>query len=179
MGATRAPDRSIGWLGAILAAAAVVCGGCSLPWSSPPVYVPETAGLVVAYDASGQDYDFVLDGGRDFTAPVDGTWIRGPLKEGAVLLAGSQPVPWAYLAGLNGPPDLVTPACYVIHGPATMDATHVYQTVNDPLGDIVIALPKAADWTGLGQEPGSDHLIGGGTCINPQGQAFDRVWGPG
>jgi hypothetical protein len=37
---------------------------------------------------------------------------------------------------------------------------------------VIIALPKTADWTDEGFEAGTDMLVGVGTCINPQGQAF-------
>jgi hypothetical protein len=53
-----------------------------------------------------------------------------------------------------------------------MNATHVFQTVADAPGNVIIALPKAADWTDEGYEEGTDLLVGVGTCVNPQGQAF-------
>ena len=154
---------------------AVACGGCSLlSGSSQAMYVPDTAGLVRQHEVVGQSIRYVLDDGRVLTFPANGNYIGGSQpRDGAILLAGTQPVPWVYWAALRAPdPNLTPPGCYVIFGRATMNATQVFQTVGDARGDVIMVLPKTGDWTDEGYENGTDLLVGVGTCVNPQGKAF-------
>ena len=70
-------------------------------------------------------------------------------------------------------PNLTPEGCYIVFGPATMNATHVFQTVADPRGNVIMVFPKSADWTDEGVENGTDQLVGAsGHCAVPQGGAF-------
>jgi hypothetical protein len=156
---------------------ALTCWGCSLLSASSPAstaYVPSTAGLVNDVESVGPDMRFILEDGRVFTFPANGNYIGGSQPRiGGILLAGTQPVSWAYWADLRAPsPNLTPEGCYIVFGRATMNATHVFQTVSDPRGNVIMVFPKRADWTDVGVEDGTDQLIGVGTCINPQGRAF-------
>jgi hypothetical protein len=156
---------------------AISCSACSfLPASSPTptAYVLDRAAVVAAVEIVGPDLRFTLDDGRPFTFPAAGNYIGGTHPRiGGLLLTGTQPVPWVYWAGLRAPsPNLIPVECYIVFGPATVDARHVYQTVSDPRGNVIMVLPKRADWTDEGAEDGTGQLIGVGTCLNPQGLAF-------
>lgn len=136
--------------------------------------MPSTAGLVTDVESVGADLRFTMEGGRVFTFPTNGIYLGGGQpKIGGILLAGTQPVPWVFWADLRPPtPNLTPEGCYVVFGRATMNATHVFQTVRDPRGNVTMVFPKSADWSDEGVENGSDQFIGAGTCVNPQGQAF-------
>ena len=155
----------------------ISCWGCALlPASSPASnpYVLDRAALVTAVESVGPDLRFTLDDGRPFTFPAAGNYIGGSQPRiGGLLLTGTQPVPWVYWAGLRAPsPNLTPEECYIVFGRATVDARHVFQTVSDPRGNVIMVFPKRADWTDEGVENGTDQLIGVGTCLNPQGLAF-------
>jgi hypothetical protein len=157
---------------------AFACMNCSSQPDPATLYVPDTAGLVRRSEVVEQNYRVTLDDGRILMVPVNSNFIQGKSPRGdAVVLTGIQPVPWVYWADLR-PEDsnLVPPGCYVILGRATMSASHVFQTVYDVRGDVVMAFPKTADWTDEGYIEGSQELAGVGTCINPLGQAFHRTY---
>jgi hypothetical protein len=146
-------------------ALAVASSGCSLlSGQSLPQYIPDTAGLMRSVEYSVQEHRFELDDGRVVTFPANDIHLGGTQPHaGTILLAGSQPVRWVYWADLR-PADanLVPPGCYIVFGPATMNATHVFQTVEDARGDVIMVFPKTADWTNEGYQEGSDLLAGVG-----------------
>jgi hypothetical protein len=169
-------ERNVIRLGAV--AIALACWGCSPQPDPATLYIPDTAGLVRRSEVVGQDYRLTLDDGRTLTYPVNGNFIQGKQPRGdTAVVAGTQPVPWVYSADLRPANANVPPGCYVVLGRARMNETHVFQRVTDVRGEVVMAFPKTGDWTVVGVlTDGSGDLAGVGTCINPQGQAFRRVY---
>jgi hypothetical protein len=134
--------------------------------------------LVRDSEVAGQDYRLTLEDGRTLTFPVNGDLIQGKqLRADTVVVAGSRPVPWVFSADLRPTYLNVPPGCYQILGRAQMNETHVFQTVADDRGEVVMAFPKTGDWTVVGVlTDGSGDLAGLGTCINPLGQEFQRIY---
>jgi hypothetical protein len=156
---------------------AVANSGCSLvaATSPPPApYIPDTAGVVRDREVVGDALRFRLDDGRDFMFPIGGHFIGGSQPAaGDLLLAGNLPTPWVYWASLSPPESGITPeGCFLLSGRATATATHIFKTVSDGSGDLVIVFPKAPGWTDAGFRDSSDMLAGVRTCINEDGQAF-------
>jgi hypothetical protein len=158
---------------------ALACWGCSPQPGSGTVYIADTAGLVRHSDVAGEEYRLTLEDGRMLTFPVNGNVIqeKRPIAD-SVVVAGTRPVRWLFSADLRAAAgDHVPPGCYVILGDARMNETHVFQSVRDDRGEVVIALPKTGDWSVVGSRiDGSEGLAGVGTCINSLGQAFHRIY---
>jgi hypothetical protein len=160
-------------------AIALACWGCSAQPDPKTHYIPETAGLVRRSEISGAAYRVTLDDGRILTFPVDGNFIPGAPRADTVLVTGTRPVPWVYTADLRPAGGNVPAGCYLIPGRAQMTETQIFQKFTDIRGEVVMvmALPKVGDWSVVGVlTDGSGDLAGIGTCINPQGQAFERIY---
>lgn len=122
-----------------------------------------------------QDVRYTLDGGRQFTFPLNGIYLGGSKpRPGAILIAGSEPMPWVSWAELRAASVLTPDGCYVLYGEATASPTHLFQTVRDARGDVAMVFPKSAGWTDQGLQSGTNQLAGGYTCLNPEGEAFHR-----
>ena len=160
---------------------AVVVAGCSLwqaaPTIGPALYVPNGVGVVEERELVGNDLRFKLKGGGVVAFLANADYLGGSQPAvGDLLLTGASPQRWVYRATYLAPdPNLTPPDCYRIFGTATADATHVFQAVSDPHGDIVMVFPKAASWTDLGLDS-AGSLVGISTCINPGGEAIARLW---
>ena len=158
-----------------MALALAGCTSLASPSPDPTRYIPNVVGLVRQVDVVGEDVRYILADGRQFTFPQSGVFLRGARpRPDAILLAGSVPAPWVAWAELRAASSLTPSGCYVLYGEATATPTHILQTIEDPRGNVVIALPKSPDWTDQGTDPGSNHLAGVYTCLNLQGQAFHR-----
>ena len=141
---------------------------------SPSQYIPNFVGVVTGVESLAQDTRWTLTGGREFTFSKNGFRIAGsePQVDG-LLIAGSAPVPWLTWAGIRVASATTPDGCYALYGKATANATQVFQTVSSARGDVVIVFPKSANWVDHGVEA-SASLSGAYTCINPQGEAFER-----
>lgn len=159
-----------GRLGA-LAFVTALCG------CSPAQYVPNLVGIVRDVDYGAQDTRYTLANGQQFAFPRNGNFITGEPQVDSILLAGSAPVPWVSSAAIRAPSATTPDGCYAIYGKATADETHVFQTVGTRTGEVVMVFPKSANWVDYGVEGLFglfNQLKGGYTCVNPQGQAFER-----
>jgi hypothetical protein len=170
-------ERNLTRLGAIVIA--LMSWGCSMQPDPGTLHIPDTAGLVLQSQVVGQDYRLTLDDGRTLTFPVNGNLIQGKQpRVDTVIVAGTQPVRWLFSADLRSAlGGGVPPGCYVLLGDARMNETHVFQTVRHVKGEVVMALPKTGDWSVVALRLDvPDGLAGAGTCINPLGQAFGRIY---
>jgi hypothetical protein len=159
--------RSVG--GVQLVVLAAILSACS-----QSQYIPNLVGVVTGVEYLAQDTRWTLAGGREFTFSKGGFRIAGsePQVDG-LLIAGSAPVPWLTWAGIRVASATTPDGCYAFYGTATTNATQVFQTVTSARGDVVIVFPRSANWVDHGVDP-FGSLSGGYTCINPQGEAFER-----
>ena len=160
-----------------MAALGTLIVGCTiLGPSQAPSYVPEMIGIVSQSLRVGQNQRYELVDGRVLSVPTDMLHVLGGTEPQVdeLLLAGSQPDQWVYRAPLMVPTPNGTPAeCYRPEGRARANGTHVFMTVHDAArGDVIMVLPKAADWTDNGYLEGTDILLGDRTCVNPRGEAL-------
>ncbi|HET7181097.1 MAG TPA: hypothetical protein VFI15_02590 [Candidatus Limnocylindrales bacterium] len=144
------------------------------PAPTASLYVPNVSGIVVNVTYGAQDVRYTLGNGRQFSFSQSGFIMAGsePQKDG-LLIAGSAPGPWLTWAGLRVASATTPAGCYALYGNATANATQVFQTVSSARGDVVIVFPKSPNWVDHGVEA-SGSLSGGYTCMNAQGEAFER-----